>query len=268
MKFLADTRDPRTGPALAKAFNEYEPGKNEDDVKYAAKAFRGTPRPKKLTDQTVKDALWNCFDKFQVSKTKMFELVKALHDAVLAVSDPSYGPKAMGKLAAPVDLKNVDSQRDQLQFWQLTAVQVVGELKVTPAVKPLVTILLTPTKKDIQPTASNALLKMPKEAEPVLIAALSGSDKDYATLEALDPNKEYVAILGDALATISRPAGRDAVLAALAAADNDRTRTASRPSSRSSRRIPGSSRRSSRRTRSSPPTRRPMRSAGRTRTGT
>ncbi len=27
MKFLADTRDPRTAPALAKAFNEYEPGR-------------------------------------------------------------------------------------------------------------------------------------------------------------------------------------------------------------------------------------------------
>src|ERR1700723_1710031 len=41
MKFLADTKDPRTGPALAKAFNEYEPGKNEEDVKYAAKAVQG-----------------------------------------------------------------------------------------------------------------------------------------------------------------------------------------------------------------------------------
>ncbi len=34
-----------------------------------------------------------------------------------------------------------------------------------------------------------------------------------------------MAVLGDALSTISRPAGRDAVLAALAAADNDTNRT-------------------------------------------
>jgi hypothetical protein len=225
MKFLADTRDPRTGPALAKAFNEYEPGKNEEDVKYAAKAAQGLAEAKKLTDQTVKDALWNCFDKFQVSKTKMFELVKALHDAVVAVSDPSYGPKATTKLGAPVDPKNIDNVRDQLQFWQLTSVQVVGDLKFAPAAKPLVTVLLTPTKKDLQATVSNALLKMAKDSEPVLIGALNGSDKDFATLEALDTNKDYVGTIGDTLATISRPAGRDAVLAALAAADNDTNRT-------------------------------------------
>jgi len=225
IKFLADTRDPRTGPALAKALNEYEAGKNEEDVKYAAKAVQGLAEAKKLTDQNVKDALWNCFDKFQVSKTKMFELVKALHDAVVAVSDPSYGAKAVGKLNAAVDPKNVDSVRDQLQFWQITAVQVVGELRFTPAVKPLVTILLTPTKKDLRATTSNALLKMAKDAEPVLIGALSGTDKDFATLEALDTNKEYVAVIGDTLSTISRPAGRDAVLAALAAADSDTNRT-------------------------------------------
>jgi hypothetical protein len=221
MKFLADTRDPRTGPALAKAFNEYEPGKNEEDVKYAAKAVQGLAEAKKLTDQNVKDALWNCFDKFQVSKTKMFELVKALHDAVVAVSDPSYGPKAVGKLNAAVDPNNIDSKRDQLQFWQLTAVQVVGELKYAPAVKPLVTILLTPTKKDLRATASNALLKLAKDSEPVLIGALNGSDKDFATLEAIDTNKEYVAVIGDTLSTISRPASRDAVLSALAGTDSD-----------------------------------------------
>ncbi len=225
IKFLADTKDPRTGPALAKALNEYEAGKNEEDVKYAAKAVQGLAEAKKLTDQNVKDALWNCFDKFQVSKTKMFELVKALHDAVVAVSDPSYGPKAVGKLNAPVDPKNVDSVRDQLQFWQLTAVQIVGELRFAPAVKPLVTILLTPTKKDLRATTSNALLKLAKDSEPVLIGALNGSDKDFGNLEALDTNKEYVAVLGDALSTISRPAGRDAVLAALAAADSDANRT-------------------------------------------
>ncbi|HEY2515687.1 MAG TPA: hypothetical protein VGI39_32685, partial [Polyangiaceae bacterium] len=225
MKFLADTRDPRTQPALAKALGEYEPGKNEDDVKFAANAVKGLAEAKKLTDQNVKDALWNCFDKFQVSKTKMFELVKALHDSVVAVADPSYGPKAVGKLAPPVDPKNVDNVRDQLQFWQLTSVQLLGDLKYTAGIKPLVTVLLTPTKKDLQANVNTTLLKMAKDAEPVLITALNGSDPDFAKLEAGWENKSYVAVVGDELATISRPAGRDAVLAALAAADNDTNRT-------------------------------------------
>ncbi len=225
MKFLADTRDPRTGPALAKAFNEYEPGKNEEDVKYAAVAVKGLVDAKKLTDQNVKDALWNCFSKFQVSKTKMFELVKALHDAVVAVSDPSYGPKAVDKLTPPVDPKNVDSMRDQLQFWQLTSVQVLGELRFAPAVKALVVVLLTPTKKDLRATVNSSLLRIGKDSDGALIAALGGTDPDYAKSEALWDQKAWVAVIGDELATISRPEGRDAVLAALAAADNDTNRT-------------------------------------------
>jgi hypothetical protein len=225
MKFLADTRDPRTGPALAKAFNEYEAGKNEDDVKYAAEAVKGLVDAKRLTDQNVKDALWNCFSKFQVSKTKMFNLVKGLHDAVVAVSDPSYGPKAIDKLTPPVDPKNVDNVRDQLQFWQLTSVQVLGELRFAPAVKPRVVVRLTPTKKDLQATVNSALLRIGKDSDAALIAALSGTDPDYARQEALWDQKGYVAVVGDELATISRPEGRDAVLAALAAADNDTNRT-------------------------------------------
>jgi hypothetical protein len=225
MKFLSDTRDPRTGPALAKALNEYEPGKNEEDVKYAAKAVEGLANAKKLTDQTVKDALWNCFDKFKASKTHMYELVKSLHDAVVAVSDPSYAPKAVAKLSVPVDPKNVDSMMDQVQFAQVTSIQLIGDLKYAAGVKPLVTILLTPTKKDLMPTAQNALLKMGKDAEPVLIAALNGTDKDFQTAEALDTDKNYIGTIADTLANISRPAGRDAVLAALASADNDTNRT-------------------------------------------
>jgi hypothetical protein len=224
MKFLADTHDPRTGPALAKAFNEYEPGKNEDDVKYAAQAVTGLVEAKKLTDQNVKDALWSCFSKFQVSKTKMFNLVKDLHDAVLAVSDASYGPKAVDKLTPPVDPKNIDNVRDQLQFWQLTSVQLLGQLRFAPAVKPLVTVLLTPTKKDLTATVETALLRIGKDSDGPLIAALTGTDPDYARQEALWENKGYIPVVGDALGRISRPEGRDAVLAALAAADNDTNR--------------------------------------------
>jgi hypothetical protein len=226
MKFLADTRDPRTAPALAKAFNEYEPGKNDEDVKYAAQAVHGLADAKKLTDQNVVDALWACFSKFQVSKAKSINLVKDLHDAVVAVSHPTYGPKAVEKLAAPVDPKNVDNVRDQLQFWQLTSVQVLSELRFVPSVKALVTTLLTPTKADLRAPVNTALMRMPKESEPVLISALNGSDPDLTKLTALfGPDKTHVAVLGDTLAWISRPSGRDAVLSALAQADNDTNRT-------------------------------------------
>ena len=144
IKFLADTRDPRSAPALAKAFNEYEPGKNDEDVKFAAQAVRGMAEAGKLSDQNLIDALWNCFAKFQASKAKSINLVQDLHDAVVAVKNPSYGPTAVEKLSAPVDPKSPDQALDQIQFWQRTALQVLGEIKFTPAIKPIVTLLLTP----------------------------------------------------------------------------------------------------------------------------
>src|ERR1700683_2010697 len=58
IKVLADMRDPRASPAFAKAFNEYDPGKNDEDVKFSAQAVNSLAKSGKLTDQGVIDALW------------------------------------------------------------------------------------------------------------------------------------------------------------------------------------------------------------------
>jgi hypothetical protein len=225
IKVLADMRDPRASPAFAKAFNEYDPGKNDEDVKFSAQAVNSLAKSGKLTDQGVIDALWTCFSKFQVSKAKSINLVTDLHDAVLAVKNPSYGPKAVEKLAAPVDPKIVEQAMDQIQFWQRTSIQIISELKFTPAVKALVTVVVNPAKSDLRPTANAALMRMPKEAEPVLIAALKQTDPDFAKFAAMYEDKSYIAIVGDSLSWLSRPAGKAAILEALAAADNDQNRT-------------------------------------------
>jgi hypothetical protein len=69
MKALANMRDTRVGPAFAKAFNEYELGKNDDDVKFAAEAMGAMAKAGSKFDQTVIDALWACFIKYTPSKT-------------------------------------------------------------------------------------------------------------------------------------------------------------------------------------------------------
>ena len=225
IKLLADTRDPRTAPALAKAFNEYEPGSNDEDVKFAAQSVIGQAQAGKLTDQNVIDALWGCFAKFHASNAKSINLVTDLHDAVLAVKDPSYGPKAVAKLASAVDPTVPAQSLDQIQFWQRTAIQVIGELKFAGAAKALVTLVLTPTKKDLRATANAALLRIPQAAEPQLIAALNGTDPDFAKLAALFEEKSYIAVIADSLSWLSRPAGKAAIIDALANADSDQNRT-------------------------------------------
>jgi hypothetical protein len=225
IKLLADMRDPRATPAFAKAFNEYEPGKNDEDVKYSAQAVIAMSKAGTLSDQGVIDALWTCFSKFQASKAKSINLVTDLHDAVLAVKSPSYGPKAVEKIGAPVDPKIVEQARDQIQFWQLTSIQVLSELKYAQGARALVTVVVNPAKRDLRATANAALMRMPKEAEPLLIAALKGTDPDFAKYTATYEDKSSTAVIADSLSWLSRPAGKAAILEALAAADGDQNRT-------------------------------------------
>jgi hypothetical protein len=224
IKALADMRDPRASPAFAKAFNEYEPGKNDEDVKYSAQAVSAMAKAGTLSDQGVIDALWGCFSKFQASKAKSINLLTDLHDAVLAVKSPSYGPKAVEKLAAPVDPKIVDQVRDQIQFWQLTSIQIINELKYAQGARALVTVIVNPAKADLRASANAALLRMPKEAEPLLIAALEGTDPDFSKYAAMYEDKSYVAVVADSLSWLSRPAGKAAILKTLATADGDQNR--------------------------------------------
>lgn len=225
IKLLADTRDPRTTPALTKALKDYEPGKTDEDVKFAAQAVRGMARSGKLSDQGVKDALWECFTKFKVSKAKSINLVNDLHDAVLSVKDPSYGPKAVAVLKAPVNPEDQDSVRDQIMFWQKISIRVLRELRYAPAAKPLVEVLLTPSKAQLRGTANSAILAIAKDAEPVLIAALHDKDPDLKKLVDEFPDKLADAVLADSIGWISRPAGKKALIEALNNADNDTTRT-------------------------------------------
>jgi hypothetical protein len=227
MKSLADMRDTRTAPALAKALNEYDPGKNDDDVKYAAQSVIGQVQLGKPLDPSLVDALWAVFSKFRASQAKSINLVTDLHDAVVAVKSPTYGPKAVEKLAAPVDAKSVESQRDQIQFWQLTSIQVIRDLKFTPGVKPLVKVLLTPEKKDLWATAEAALMHMPKEAEPVLISVIKGDDPELAKMSAaFGEDKSHLALAADALGWLSRTGGRDAVFNVAGSIDSDSNRQA------------------------------------------
>lgn len=227
IKLLGDMGDSRAAPAFAKAFKDFEPGKNDDDVKYAAQGTTRVSNAGKLTDQALIDALWECFAKFQPSKnTKSINLVKDLQGAVMTVKHASYGPKAVEKLSAPVtDPKSPDQGMDQIQFWQSTSARLIGDLKFTPGVKPLVTVLMTPTKADLTSTVRLALTKMPKESEPVLISAIKGTDPDFAKLAGGYPEKAYIPRVAESLAYISRPAGRDAILSALQSADTDSNRT-------------------------------------------
>jgi hypothetical protein len=224
LKLIADMGDPRGAPAFAKALKDYEPGKNDEDVKFAAQGTSRLSTMGKLTDQPLIDALWDCFAKFQPSKAKSINLVQDLQGAVKTVKHPSWGPKAVALLSAPIPTPvTPEVAMDQLKFWQLTAAQLIGDTKFTPGVGPLVKVLMTPAKSDLTLPVRLALHKMPKEAEPELIKALKG-EGDYTKLAESYPEQAYVPLIAEPLAYISRPNGLKAILEALGKAANDQNR--------------------------------------------
>jgi hypothetical protein len=226
MKFLAETHDPRTQPALAKALKDFEMGKTDDEVRVSCESINAMTKAGVKLDKTVTDPLWDVFAKFQLSKAQSQRLYQSLHEAIVNMHDESYGDKAIAKLKGVVVPDSVDSQKDQINWWQLTSIQVISELKYTKAVKQLIIVLLTPSKVDLNATTRMALLKMPKDAEPELIKALNGEDPDYVKAGEGFKDKANLAIVADALALISRPGGRDAILAAIPSASTDTTKYA------------------------------------------
>ena len=225
MKFLGEIHDPRAQPAIAKALTSFEMGKTDDETRVSCESILAMSKAGVKLDPSVIDALWGVFSKFQFSKTNSQRLYQAIHDAVLQVHDPSWGDKAIDKLKGLVPPNpSVDVQKDQLMWWQLTSVQVISELRYTKAIKPLVVALLTPTKTaTLGATIQFALLKMAKQAEPELIKALNGSDPDYNVPGWED--KTNIGVIAEVLAILGRPAGRDAILAALPNADTGTART-------------------------------------------
>ncbi|HEX4448247.1 MAG TPA: hypothetical protein VH044_15975 [Polyangiaceae bacterium] len=226
IKFLAETHDPRTQPALAKALKDFEMGKTDDEVRVSCESINAMAKAGVKLDKTLIDPLWDTFSKFQLSKATSQRLYQSLHDAIVNVHDISYGDKAIEKLKAPAIPDNVDSQKDQISWWQLTSIQVISELRYAPAVKQLVLVLLTPTKIDLNASTRMSLLKMAKAAEPELIKALNGQDDAYNKAGEAFKDKTNLAIVADTLGLLSRTGGRDAILAALPNADTDTTKTA------------------------------------------
>lgn len=164
-------------------------------------------------DPAAVDALWQRFASFRPSRAKSISLVKGLHDAVLAVKAPAYGPKAAALLEVPVrNPQDPHEMMDQIQYLQNTAAQLIGLLDYRPGAAVLLRTMLAPGKRDLLFPIRNSLARMPTTSEPLLIAALGSA------------SKADVPIVADALNRISRPAGRDAVLAALDKADDDETR--------------------------------------------
>ncbi|MFO0760530.1 MAG: hypothetical protein U0359_28880 [Byssovorax sp.] len=218
IKFLSDTRDPRSEPCIIKALKDYKMDSTEDDVRSAARAV------KFLKLKSAAGPLMEVFTKIRASKPKASTVYRDVSDAMIELVDPSWEQQLITYLGRPVDPKVPATVTDEM-FWQITAAQVLGLMKSTNAVKPLIKVVLSPYKAAGAMTAIFALMKIGKPAIGPTVALLKGEDNElveYSKIEQTkaaggDKNAEKAAATAHigAAALILATIGRDEVAAPL-----------------------------------------------------
>ncbi len=213
IKLLSDMRDAAAFPAFAKVLAAGSLATPEE-IRDASSAIAALAKSGVAVPANVADELWARFASSKPSTLKSIQAVRALTDAVVSVKAPSYAPKAAAMLRLPVGATPTD-RTDALEYAQSTAAHVLGALKAPDGARALVACLLDPAKGGAAPTFIAALRKTPGASELALLGALNGSDAEYLALTSALQDGKWRAMIAEALSSISRPAGRDAVIAVL-----------------------------------------------------
>jgi HEAT repeat protein len=227
IRFLADTRDARAGRAWIKAL-----GSSEDDIEWAALGIGAT------VYQESAPALGEAFAKLEAGSPKGSNAAKNVQAAMFALKNPAWKALLLERVARPLekpagasDAAKTRAYQNEL-FWQSTSAAVLGELRDAAATRALLKVLLDPAKSDVAPAAVFGIVRIGKDAVPVLLDALAGKDAEIVELSkskaaANEGNaKAYVAAAGRALGEVGRIEAREALVRALKAADNDPNRAA------------------------------------------
>jgi HEAT repeat protein len=170
VRLLASMRDRRGAPCLVGALSAYEPGRTEDEVGAAAKALGA------MGWREAAGPLFEVFVKLQYSTEPGKRIEKDLHDAMVALVDPAWEGRLVALLGTPVALGDIQRRRDEL-YWQSTAAELLGILRSEKAIEPLLRVMLSPMKADMQSTALHALIRIGKPVVELASALLRGDSK-------------------------------------------------------------------------------------------
>ena len=236
IKLLAAFRDPRTEPALKKAFDEFvkhpSTSKDDQDIKWAARAAGDLKLP------GLAEPMIQTFMKLKASTMLGGITYKDFNDAMQAMPQQSWAGPLRTMLDAeivlpksPSDKDKIDPYRNQL-FWQTTSAMLLGILKDTSAIPSLLKVLLDPAKADVQATALLALVKIGKPAIAPAVKLLDGKDEDLiafqnrrikeATGASKPPDDQpYQRVAALILGTIGRGEALNPMIEALKTAKND-----------------------------------------------
>jgi hypothetical protein len=205
IKLLADTRDQRAKEAWVKALKDYKPNVTEPDVRAATMAIEETG----IRDQDAMDALIQVFIKFEAGSKKGSLIYVDFKKSLVEISSPTWKPQLLERLNHPMEVPTAADSGDEAkitayrneQFWQVTATEILGNIKAADAIKPLFKTVIDPGKADVAASAIIAMVKMGKDSMNTLIDALLGKDADIA-----DYAKKKIKDQKEAVATPMRSA--------------------------------------------------------------
>lgn len=171
VKLLADMRDPKADPCLKKTLDDYKPDTNEDDVLNVMRAVTAM-QTKSLSNEVIR-----VYQTMEFSRPKAKLIGKEVTAAVLALADKSQEDIFIKALEKPWDANNQQAMQNEA-FWQTVAARVLGELGSEKATKPLLKVIVTPSKGPIASTALVAMVKIGKPSIAATEGLLNGSDAD------------------------------------------------------------------------------------------
>jgi hypothetical protein len=188
LSFLADTRDKRVLPILAKALDAYRPDDRspEDYDGAIIDVVRGLghmARHGQLDNADIKKGLLKLFKGLQAfsPKGQNKKFYQVLNGTLLDVADPAWAPELIAMLNVEIKSTKKKAKKKVLNqiFWQVTSAELLGQLKSKKAVRPLIKVVLTPFKTPVHSTAINALIKIGAHAIAESVKLLDGSDTEF-----------------------------------------------------------------------------------------
>ncbi len=181
VKFLAELRDPRTEACLKKTLEDYKPDSTEEDVQNVLRTVAAL-QMKSLAPQVMK-----VFTTMEFARPKANLMKLDVTNAVLAVTGTPQEEEFLKLIDKPMDPTNQQAAANEA-FWQTVSVRALGEMKSEKAIRPLIKLILTPTKAPVATTALVALVKVGKASIGPAEKVLNGEDTElvkYAEEQAL-----------------------------------------------------------------------------------
>ncbi len=236
IKLLAATRDARAEPALKTALEEYAKrprrSKDDSDIKWVVRAQAD------MNLDGLAQPMVDAFSKFRASTMLGGITYKDFSKAIVTTARKDWVGPMLKLLEPPIERPKNNKEKDKLDvyrdqvLWQTTAAQVLGKVKATEAIEPLLKTILDPTKGDVAKTALLALVKIGQPAIDRTIKLLKDEDtglKEFhlakvqkATKAKKPPTDDpHVRIAAQILGTMGNPAAIPHLIAVANKADKE-----------------------------------------------